>query len=335
VAPSDPRFKARVLRYFDWNKLGRMARYRLEPTRENLHGHFSRSLKPVLQVSSGDAVTFKTLDAGWSEFEQPDPFIKPTKFQPIQHPEDNGHSLVGPVLVKDLAPGDVLEIRILKVQPGSWGWSGAGGFPSFVNKALGLDSGEEVTWRWKLDSASQTAVNQHGRKLPLRPFCGVMGMPDDIPGIQSTVPPRFCGGNIDCKELVEGSSLFLPVAVEGGLFSLGDGHGLQGDGEAATLALECPMEEVQVELHVRKDLTLKMPRAVTPIGWLTLGFDEDLDQAMVIALDGMLDLLRELKGLSRKEALAFSSLCVDLRVTQVVNGVKGVHAVLPPEFLDE
>ena len=305
----------------------------LEPSRENLHGHFSRDLKPILRVASGDSIRYRTLDAAWYNFYQADPFGKLTKFEPRHLREDQGHCLVGPVYVEGLKAGSTLEVRIQKVRTGRWGWSSAGGFPSFVNAKLGLEEGEVMSWQWKLDPDTGIAENQHGRKVRMRPFLGLLGMPADEEGEQSTVPPRFCGGNIDCKELVPGSTLFLPVAVDGGLFSLGDGHAVQGDGEVASPALECPMEIVEVELHSRPDLTLKQPRALTPAGWITFGFHEDLNEAMVLALGDMLDLLGELEGMTRKEALAFCSLSVDLRVTQVVNGVKGVHAVLPPDIL--
>ncbi len=153
-------------------------------------------------------------------------------------------------------------------------------------------------------------------------------MPPAAAGRHSTVPPRPTGGNIDCKELVAGSTLYLPVEVAGGLFSLGDGHAVQGDGEAAGPALECPMERVSVRFEVLEDMPLRMPQADTPAGWLTFGFHEDLDEAMWLALEGMLDVL-ERRGYNRKEALMLASLVVDLRVTQVVNITKGVHAVLP------
>jgi acetamidase/formamidase len=253
-------------------RIGAMGTHSLEPTRENLHGHFSRDLKPVLRISSGDTVRFRTLDAAWGEFEQSDPFSKATKFAPRTQPEDNGHCLVGPVYVEGLRAGDTLEVKIKHIRTGAWGWSSAGGFPSWVNNRLGMAEGEEVVWRWKLDPDAGTAVNQHGRRLKLRPFLGVMGMPADEDGQQPTAPPRFCGGNIDCKELVQGTSLFLPVAVDGGLFSLGDGHAVQGDGEVASPAVECPMELVEVELHAHPGLSLKNPRAQTPAGWVTLGF---------------------------------------------------------------
>lgn len=307
-----------------------MAIFTLEPERPNLHGAFNRDRAPVLNVASGDTIRYRTLDAGWSAFDQAEDFEEPLKFPNRAKPEDEGHCLVGPVFVQGLKAGDVLEARIKHVRPGKWGWSAAGGFPSFVNEKLGLHEGEHVRWRWRIDADRGVATNRDGLTVPLRPFMGVMGMPADEPGYQPTTPPRFCGGNIDCKELIAGSTLYLPVAVDGGLFSLGDGHAVQGDGEVASPALECPMELVEVELHARPDLRLKNPRAITPAGHLTLGFHEDLNEAFVIALDGMLDWLGELKGFSRREALAFASLQVDLRITQVVNDVKGVHALLLP-----
>ncbi|MFD1676462.1 acetamidase/formamidase family protein [Alicyclobacillus fodiniaquatilis] len=154
-------------------------------------------------------------------------------------------------------------------------------------------------------------------------------MPPDLEGMQPTFPPRFCGGNIDCKELVAGSTLYLPIAVCGGLFSVGDGHAVQGDGEVGVPALECPMELVDLTFNLRSDIKLSMPRAKTANGWITFGFHEDLNEATVIALEGMLEVLQELYGFDRKEALALSSLIVDLRITQIVNGTKGVHAFLP------
>jgi acetamidase/formamidase len=167
----------------------------------------------------------------------------------------------------------------------------------------------------------------------MRPFMGVMGMPPAESGEHSAIPPRFCGGNMDCRELIEGSRLFLPIAVDGALFSTGDGHGLQGDGEVSGVAIECAMQHVELEFHLHTDLHLTMPRAETPAGWVTFGLHEDVNQAWVMALDGMLDWMGELYGYSRKEALALASLTTHLRITQVVNIVKGVHCLLPYDAL--
>jgi acetamidase/formamidase len=142
------------------------------------------------------------------------------------------------------------------------------------------------------------------------------------------MPPRPTGGNIDCRELTAGSSLFLPIAVPGGLFSAGDGHAAQGDGEVAETAIECPVERADLTFLLHPALPIATPRARTAEGWLTLGFADDLDEAMFRALEAMLDLIGERYGMGRAEALAMASVAVDLRVTQVVNGTKGVHAFL-------
>jgi acetamidase/formamidase len=188
--------------------------------------------------------------------------------------------------------------------------------------------------RWAIDPDRNTATNQFGQTVRTRPFMGSLGMPPAESGRHSTTPPRFCGGNVDCKELTAGSHVFFPIAVDGGLFSIGDGHAVQGDGEVAGPALECPMELVEVAFHLHPNLHITYPRAHTPAGLVTFGFHENLDDATLIALDGMLTWIEELLGVDRKEALALASLLVDLHITQIVNGVRGVHAILPHEVLD-
>jgi acetamidase/formamidase len=160
-----------------------------------------------------------------------------------------------------------------------------------------------------------------------------MGMSPAQAGVHSTAPPRTCGGNIDCKELGVGATVFLPIAVDGALFSAGDGHGRQGDGEASGTAIECPVERAELTLTVRDDLELEWPIAWTPDAWVTFGFDVDVDDAAAIALDGMLKLMAREHGLDRSDALALASVVVDVRVTQLVNGVLGVHAVLPHDAI--
>ena len=147
-----------------------------------------------------------------------------------------------------------------------------------------------------------------------------------------TPPPRRWGGNIDCAELVAGTTLFLPVPVDGALFSAGDGHARQGDGEVSQLAIEAPMERVRLTFELA-DLELASPIARIDGAWVTLGFDEDLDEAAALAIEGMLDLMAREHGLERRDALALASVVVDLRVTQLVNHVKGVHAILRDDAL--
>jgi acetamidase/formamidase len=154
-------------------------------------------------------------------------------------------------------------------------------------------------------------------------------MPPPEPGVHPTGPPRVWGGNLDCKELVAGTTLYLPVPVDGALFSAGDGHARQGDGEVSATAIECPLERVELGLVLRDDFELKAPVARTQEGWIALGLGETLDAAMASAVDGILDVMGRELGLERRDALALASVVVDVRVTQVVNGVLGVHAVLP------
>lgn len=307
-----------------------MAFHSIEPERRTLHGHFSAELEPILTIDSGDTVRFRTLDSGWNlEPRQSDrPNHRQRKFEPRDSQLDRGHALCGPVAVRGAQPGMTLAIHIDQVQPGSWGETFAGGWSHPVNERLGLTS-QGTVLLWTLDAASMTGRNQLGHTVALRPFMGVMGMPPAEPGIHPTAPPRVTGGNIDCKELVAGSTLYLPIAVPGGLFSVGDGHGAQGDGEVSVTAIECPIERVELTFTLHSELHLSTPRAHTAEGWLTLGFHEDLNEATMIALAAMVELIEEQYSLERAQALALASVVVDLRITQIVNGVRGVHAVLP------
>ena len=309
-----------------------MATYRIEPTRDTLHGTFSREYPPILTIESEDTVHFRTLNSGWAL--EPPSFgngnVK--EFEPRIKGSDDGHALCGPIAICGAQPGMTLEIRINEVRPEPWGWTGGGGWENDVNKRFGLvEQGVELNW--VLDADAMIGKDQFGHTISLRPFMGVMGMPPDEPGIHPTFPPRFCGGNIDCKELVAGSTLYLPIAVPEALFSVGDGHAVQGDGEVSGVAIECPMERVDLTFHLREDMSLTTPRANTSSGWITLGFHENLYEASLIALEAMLDLMGEQYQLPRPQALALASLVVDLRVTQIANGVLGVHAILPHEAI--
>jgi acetamidase/formamidase len=301
-----------------------VAHHEIPLERRTLHGHFSRDLEPILTVEPGDSIEFSCLDTSWH--------VSPgTRFEPRDEALDAGHALTGPVEVRGARAGDTLEVRIDRIEVGSWGWCKAGGFSTPLNERLGVADGEGVLVEWTLEGG--TGRDELGHEVELAPFLGVMGMPPADAGVHSTAPPRPCGGNIDCTELVEGTRLFLPIDVDGALFSTGDCHARQGDGEISQVAIECPLERGQLTLDVLDDLVLEWPIAWTPEAWLTFGFDEDLDEAAAIAIDGMLDLMRREHGLERREALALASVVVDLRVTQLVNGAKGVHARLPHDAL--
>jgi acetamidase/formamidase len=298
-----------------------MALHVIEPERRTLHGHFSRDLPPILTIEPGDTVRFHTLNAGWRD-------AKGNKFEP-RYPElDDGHAMCGPIAIHGAEPGMTLAVRIDSVRPGTWGVTYAGGWQHPVNEHFGIVD-QEFVLEWKIDPDAGSARNQFGQTIVTRPFMGVMGMPPDQSGVHFTNPPRVTGGNIDCKELVAGSTLYLPIAVGDGLFSVGDGHAAQGDGEVCVTAIECPMERVELTFDLLPDLRLTTPRAHTPAGWITLGFHEDLNEATMIALESIVDLIAEQHAISRQHALAMASLVVDLRITQIANGVLGVHAVLP------
>ena len=294
--------------------------------RRTLHGHFSRDLPPILEVDPGDSLVFSTIDAGWG-IEGGDVATR-ARFEPRDPELDLGHPLIGPVRVRGARAGNVLSVKVDELRVGTYGFTDACGWPSWLNTRLGLDEGETRYLQWRLDADLGMATDQHGKSVELRPFLGVMGMPPAEPGIHSTAPPRSCGGNLDCTLIVQGTTLFLPVPVDGALFSAGDGHARQGDGEVCQLAIETPMERVRLTLDLRSDLELAMPVVWTPEAWVTLGVDEDLDEAAALAVDGMLDLMGREHGLERRDAYGLASVVVDLHVTQVVNGVKGVHAVL-------
>jgi len=202
--------------------------------RRTLHGHFSVDLAPVLTIDPGDTIAFSCLDAGWH--------VEPgRKFELRDAELDAGHPLVGPVAVRGARAGQTLEVAIGRVVPGAWGWCAAGDWSTPLNERLGLVR-DGVLLRWMLDVDAGLGRDERGRELDLAPFLGVLGMPPPEPGIHPTAPPRIWGGNIDCKELVEGTRLYLPIPVDGALFSAGDCHARQGDGEVSQLAIECPLE---------------------------------------------------------------------------------------------
>jgi acetamidase/formamidase len=273
--------------------------------RRTLHGHFSRDLEPVVTVDPGDSVAISVPNAGWR-------VDSGDRFEPIDEELDTGHALAGPVEVRGARAGQTLAVRIDEVRPGPWG----------------VTFGNEHEVRWELAGS----LARSGRfTVATQPFLGVVGMPPPEAGIHSTIPPRRWGGNIDCKELVAGTTLFLPIPVEGALVSAGDMHAAQGDGEVSRTAIECP-GRATLTLDLR-DERLEWPRARTADSWIAFGFGDDLDEAAKVATDAMLGLLQELHGVSRDEALALASVVVDLRVTQVVNEVLGVHAVLRDDAL--
>lgn len=304
--------------------------HKLKLENQNLHGSFSKDYQPILTVDSGDSIHVTTPDIQWgySPSKNEDRAI----FKSNVNEDKPAHPMIGPIAVRNAKPGMVLEVKLNDIVPGWYGRNWAGGIKNWQNEELGLVDTKQVQLDWELNSQTMTGttlIGEHPFHVGLQPFIGLMGVAPAEDGVHPTPPPRYCGGNIDCKELVRGSSLFLPIAVEGALFSIGDGHAQQGDGEVSGTAIECPMDLVDFTLVVRDDMKINLPRAKTVSGWITFGFDVDLNKAAGQALNEMVELIKDFYGIEKAEALALASVVVDLRITQVVNGVKGVHAILP------
>ena len=257
--------------------------------RRTLHGHFSRDLEPVAEVRPGDVIRFATLDAGWGLEPPREDGSQRERFSPLDEELDAGHALIGPVAVLGAVAGQTLAVGIEEVRVGPFGLSIAGGWSTPLNDRLGVGEGESRVLAWELDADGAVGRDREGREVSLAPFLGVLGMPPPEPGVHATGPPRAWGGNLDCKELVVGTTLFLPIPVDGALFSAGDGHARQGDGEVSSTAIECPLERAQLSLSLRDDFELAAPIARTRDSWLTFGLDESLDEAAGNAVEGMLD----------------------------------------------
>ena len=304
-----------------------MAEHRLDATVETVHwGYFDAKLAPRLVIENGDTVVIDTV-SGWPEV-APDKALYRAEHYRIAttlKPAMGSHILTGPIAVRGAHPGDTLEVRIRAIElTEDWAWNAI----RPLRGALPEDFGDFQPRVIPLDRSAMTAKLSWGPKLPLQPFFGVLATaPRAEYGRISTVEPRELGGNMDCQELRVGTSVYLPIFVEGANFSAGDGHALQGDGEVCLSALETGLRGT-FELILHTDMPLASPRAITPTHLITLGFDLDLDDAAKQALRAMIAWLVELKGWTPAEAYVFCSLACDLRVTQLVDGNKGIHAMV-------
>lgn len=299
-------------------------------------GYFDAALEPVLEVESGAVVTIETVSGGPDQIpaEGAGLYIPPELLDIHARSARQlpGHILTGPVAVRGARPGHVLEVEILDVKlRQDWGWN-------IIRPLAGTLPDDFQTGRTEiipLDLDAMTGRLSWGLDLPLKPFFGVMGVaPPSNWGRIPTIQPRAHGGNLDNKELVVGSTLYLPVLAEGALFSCGDGHGVQGDGEVCVTAIETALEG-RFRLTVREDLTFTYPRAETPTHLITMGMHEDLDRCAEMALRDMIAWITDRTGLSREDAYMLCSLAGDLRITQTVNGNKGVHMMMETALVPE
>jgi acetamidase/formamidase len=295
-------------------------------------GYLGAGIPPVATVVSGDRVSVTTV-SGPPDVVAGAPHPAAPALLAIHQQETKrmlpGHICTGPVAVEGARPGDVLQVDIESITLDSdWAFSGvrplAGALPD--------DFDERHMTYVEIDRARNVGRLPWGMEVPLRPFFGVICVaPPAAWGEISTRPPRRNGGNIDNRELIAGTSLFLPVFVDGALFSVGDGHGAQGDGEICTQAVEMNLRG-SFRLTVRRDMALTWPIAETPTHVITMAFDPDLDDCVVIAVRQMIDQLVARSGLTRAQAYTLLSYVGNLRVTQVVNGNKGIHLMVPRTY---
>lgn len=295
-------------------------------------GFFDARRAPVITIASGDTVVIDTVSGGPAEMPEGDYFIPP-ELAEIHATSDRmlpGHILTGPVAVDGAKPGDVLEVQIVDVAlRQDWGYN----LIRPLAGTLPYDFETARTVTIPLDQEQMTARLSWGLDLPLVPFFGVMGVaPPPNWGRISSIQPRAHGGNIDNKELIAGTSLFLPVFNDGALFSCGDGHGAQGDGEVCITAIETALRGTfRLVLHTGMNLTY--PQAETPTHYITMGMDPDLERCVEMALRDMIRLLQDKAGLSADDAYMLCSLAGDLRVTQTVNGNKGIHMMMSKKLI--
>jgi acetamidase/formamidase len=298
-------------------------------------GYFAADAKPVLTVKSGEVVTIETICGIPEMLEQlgaaTDDPIREMKemYAKVKDKGPGPHFLTGPVAIEGAMPGDVLEIEILDIRLRSpYGWMmiqpGSGALPDefpYLREKL-----------VRLDERKKVAEFAAGIRIPVRPFFGNLGVARPTGRLDSG-PPAYNAGNLDNKWLVAGTKVYIPVHVPGALFAVGDGHAAQGDGEVCVTAIETNLTGV-FRFTVRKDMKLRWPRAETPTHFITMGLHESLDEAARRATKEMIDYLTTERGLSRDDAYMLTSAAVDLHVTQVVDGVKGVHATLPKAIFE-
>jgi acetamidase/formamidase len=294
-------------------------------------GYYWSETPPVLHVRSGDVVTVHTLlTSNPEELKKigiPADEIE-QELKDVQSVKDRGrgpHVLTGPIAVEGAEPGDVLEVRIHSVELAiPYGYNRIGA-PGFLSDEIFSRNVRAI----RLDRDRMVAFFAPGIEIPLRPFFGSMGVaPPKEAGKISSAPPWIHAGNIDNKEIIAGTTLFIPVHVKGANFLVGDGHAAQGNGEVDLTAIETSLIG-ELQFIVRKDMQLKWPRAETPTHIITMGTDRNLTEATKIAVREMMYYLTTEKGLAVEDAYPLISIAVDLNITQLVDGRKGVHAMLP------
>ena len=298
-------------------------------------GVFDTTLPPILTIDSGDSISFPNT---WSHFlNQLQPGVPVDKLAELRtnNPGRGPHSIIGPIAVHNAEPDDVLEIRYQRLRPFPWGavFNNPGAIGTGL---LAQDFPQGQVKYLRLDLQHMQAEFTPNISVPLKPFQGTLGVapPDGYfpplsPGVTSSVPPGPHAGNVDLRELSEGTTLFIPVWKPDALLYTGDSHAVQGDGEISLTALETRMQDMRIQVMLHKQKHFSWPVAETPTHWIVLGLDKDLNAAMTLAARNAIDFLTTRAQLTPLDAYALCSIAVSFRVTQVVDIVRGVHAMIP------
>lgn len=321
----------------------RQGKNRMTETRRTIHIHrdqwhlaWDHNIPPIASLRSGETLSFDLLDASCGQIVQESTVeaISTLDFSRVDQ-------VNGPIYVEGALPGDTLEIEFVDLQPAAWGWTAI--IPGFG--LLADEFPEPALKIWRLEGGAEGwAEFAPGIRLPLAPFCGEIGLAPAAEGALSTIPPYRHGGNMDTKHLTKGARLFLPVEVPGALFSIGDGHAAQGDGEVCGTAIETPMRAT-VRLSVRKDVRVPEPQFLTagPLAqrtntaayYATDGIGPDLMEAARNAIRHMIDYLQRAYHLSRADAYMLCSVAVDLKISEIVDAPHWVvSATLPLSIFD-
>lgn len=308
----------------------------VESNEQTVHlGVFDTTLAAILTVESGDTISYPNT---WSHFmNQMQPGVPIDKLAELRksNPGRGPHSIIGPIAVKDAEPGDVLEVRYKKILPFTWGavFNNPGALGTGL---LPQDYPQGQVKYLDLDLKGMKTAFAPNISVPLKPFQGTLGLapPDGYypplsPGVTSSVPPGPHAGNVDLSELAEGSTLFIPVWKAGALIYTGDSHAVQGDGEICLTALETRMQELRIQVVLHKQKNFGWPIAETATHWIILGLDKDLNLAMAMAARNAIKFLSTRAGITELDAYALLSIACSFRVTQVVDIVRGVHAMIP------
>jgi acetamidase/formamidase len=295
------------------------------PSSHTIHRHrhhygWDNANRPVLTIAPGDTVELETVDSSGGQLTADSTVADLGRLDFARV-----NPVTGPVLIDGAEPGDAVKVTVVGFRPSGWGWTA--NIPGF---GLMADQFKEPALHiWKYDaSLGQPAMFGGLAAVPLKPFCGTIGVAPAEPGLHSVVPPRPVGGNMDIRDLSVGAELFLPIEVKGALFSIGDPHAAQGDGEVCGTAIET-QHKVTLRLDIVKGANLKMPRFRTPgpvsrhldeKGYdVTTGIGPDLMTGARAAVSGMIDLLTKRHNMSAVEAYMLCSVCADLRISEIVD----------------